>query len=167
MARIAQQRKARWPGVDVTLVDRQRAIDPGVMRAIDRAGWSARSVTGDVFEWLAADSPAPADLVFANLFVHHFAADALTRMFALIAMRSRAFVCCEPRRSKPALAGSHLVGLLGAGAVARFDAVASVHAGFRERELSALWPATSDWTLGEYRAGLFSHCFVAVRKDRR
>ena len=78
----------------------------------------------------------------------------------------RVFLCCEPRRSALPLAGSHLIGLLGAGPVTRQDAVSSVHAGFRARELSDLWPSPQDWVLDEYPAGLFSHCFLAVRKAR-
>ena len=62
------------------------------------------------------------------------------------------------------LAGSHLIGLLGAGPVTREDAVLSVRAGFRARELSDLWPNRENWILHEYPAGLFSHCFLAIRK---
>jgi len=64
-----------------------------------------------------------------------------------------------------ALAGSHLVGVIGVKAVARKDAVLSVHASFQGTELSALWPGrTGQWTVAEYPAGLFSHCFCAQRK---
>ena len=59
-----------------------------------------------------------------------------------------------------------MVGLLGAGPVTRQDAVSSVHAGFRARELSSLWPNAQDWVVSEFPAGLFSHCFLAVRKER-
>ncbi|HEU4708590.1 MAG TPA: hypothetical protein VFS17_04690, partial [Methylophilaceae bacterium] len=77
------------------------------------------------------------------------------------------FVACEPRRSWFALGGSRLVGLLGANDVTREDAVLSVKAGFRERELSSLWPhAGHSWELHECAAGLFSHCFIATRSDR-
>ena len=88
------------------------------------------------------------------------------RLLEGIAARTRMFLCCEPRRSAFALAGSRLIGLLGAGPVTRQDAVSSVHAGFRARELSDLWPSPQDWVLDEYPAGLFSHCFLAVRKAR-
>jgi len=57
-----------------------------------------------------------------------------------------------------------MVWLLGAGKVARFDAVVSVRAGFRERELSALWPQGGRWDLAEYDAGLFSHCLLAMKQ---
>jgi len=86
----------------------------------------------------------------------------------LDAMRSAApqgrFFAFEPRRGGLALAGSHLVGALGANAVTRHDAVLSVHAGFRGRELTAAWPRSgAAWSLHEEDAGLFSHCFSAQR----
>ena len=73
------------------------------------------------------------------------------------------FVACEPRRSWRALAGSHLIGGLGANSVTRTDAVLSVHAGFRDRELSSLWPDGTGWQLDEAAFGPFSHWFCAVR----
>jgi hypothetical protein len=62
------------------------------------------------------------------------------------------------------LLGSYLIGLIGANAVTREDAVLSVRAGFAGNELSALWPVEhGGWNLREYAAGLFSHCFLATR----
>ena len=48
---------------------------------------------------------------FANLFLHHFDAERLARLLGGIARRADAFVCCEPRRARFALAGSRLIGL--------------------------------------------------------
>jgi hypothetical protein len=120
----------------------------------------------DVFDWLAQRDDSRWDVVLANLFVHHFTSGELRRLLTGVAARTGVFLCCEPRRSALALAGSHMVGLLGAGRVTRRDAVSSVHAGFRARELSTLWPDGQDWVMREYPAGLFSHCFLASRKER-
>ena len=80
------------------------------------------------------------------------------------AARTDRFFACEPRRSGLALAGSHLVGFIGANAVTREDAVLSVHAGFRDHEIAAQWPqAGGPWRWQERAAGLFSHCFSARR----
>jgi hypothetical protein len=98
--------------------------------------------------------------------MHHFSSGELTLLLEEVAARTRVFLCCEPRRAALPLAGSHLVGLLGAGPVTRRDAVSSVRAGFRSQELSDLWPDSKDWVLDEYAAGLFSHCFLAIRKER-
>jgi hypothetical protein len=55
-----------------------------------------------------------------------------------------------------------MLGAIGCNDVTRHDAVASVRAGFRDGQLSALWPA-GPWKLTERGAGLFSHLFVARR----
>ena len=130
-----------------------------------KLGWTPRVVAVDVFDWLSKPDDTCWDIVCANLFMHHFSSSELVRLLAGIAARSRVFLCCEPRRSLLSLAGSHLIGLLGAGPVTRQDAVSSVHAGFRAQELSDLWPNSQDWVMQEYSAGLFSHCFLAYRKN--
>ena len=164
MLRLAGQRAARWPDVRVTLLDRLNLVPPSALDGLRRAGWTPSVVAMDVFDWLAISDERRWDVVYANLFVHHFAGAELRHLLADIAARARVFLCCEPRRTRLPLAGSHLIGLLGAGPVTRKDAVLSVRAGFRARELSELWPDRERWTLREYSAGLFSHCFLAVRK---
>ncbi len=166
MFRLAQRRAALWPTVKVTLLDRLKLVAPPTLEGIRETGWTPTVMAMDVFDWLAQGDDSCWDVILANLFVHHFAADELQRLLAGIAARTGVFLCCEPRRSALALAGSHMVGLLGAGAVTRRDAVSSVHAGFRARELSDLWPNPQDWVTSEFSAGLFSHCFLAVRKER-
>lgn len=163
MLRVAQRRAARWPDVKLTLLDRLDLIDAQTLKGLHDVGWTPNVVTMDVFEWLERPTAARWDMVVANLFMHHFSPDALARLLAGIAARSDIFFCCEPRRSALPLAASHMVGLLGAGPVTRQDAVLSVHAGFRAQELSALWPDQGAWQLHEYRAGLFSHGFLALR----
>jgi hypothetical protein len=166
MLRLAQKRAACWPNVHVILLDRLNLVAPQTLDGIREAGWTPTVVAMDVFDWLAQRDDSRWDVVLANLFVHHFASGELQRLLAGIAARTCVFLCCEPRRSALALAGSHMVGLLGAGPVTRQDAVSSVHAGFRARELSSLWPNGQDWVVSEFSAGLFSHCFLAGRKER-
>ena len=166
MLRLARRRARRWPNVRVTLLDRLQVVAPSTVDALIRLGWTPSIVALDVFDWLAGPDDTRRDVVFANLFLHHFPAEELQRLLRGIAARARVFMCCEPRRSAVALAGSHLIGLVGAGRVTRQDAVSSVHAGFRARELSNLWPDPQCWDIDEYPAGLFSHCLLAVRKAR-
>jgi len=166
MMRLAQERAARWPNVHVTLLDRLNLVAPPTLDGIREASWTPTVVTMDVFDWLAQRDDSRWDVVLANLFVHHFAGRELQRLLAGIAARTCVFLCCEPRRSALALAGSHMVGLIGAGSVTRQDAVSSVRGGFRSRELSSLWPNGQDWVVSEFPAGLFTHCFLAVRKER-
>ena len=162
--RIAQARARRWPGVRLTLLDREPCVAPETVAAIRGLGWSVEVLAADVRDWLGSTHD-PADIMFANLFVHHFEGAALAHLVTGLARRCAVFVCCEPRRSLVALAGSHLLGLIGCNAVTRHDAVVSVEAGFRDRELSAAWLAAQPqgWELHEASAGAFSHLFVARR----
>jgi Methyltransferase domain len=165
MLRLAQARASRWPGVDVTLLDRLDLVTPATQHSLGEQGWTPRVVVADVFDALQSHATQRWDIVLANLFLHHFPAGELSRLLALVAARSRVFLCCEPRRAALPLAGSRLIGLLGVGPVTRQDAVSSVHAGFRAHELTDLWPDRKGWDLSEHAVGLFSHCFLAVRKE--
>jgi predicted nicotinamide N-methyase len=164
MLRLAEARAARWPGVDVTLLDRLDLVTPATRNSLGELGWTPHVEVADVFDALQSQTERR-DIVLANLFLHHFPAAELSRLLAMIAARSQVFLCCEPRRAALPLAGSRLIGLLGVGPVTRQDAVSSVHAGFRAQELTDLWPDREGWRLSEYSAGLFSHCFLAVRKE--
>ncbi len=163
LLRLARRNAAKWPGVEATVVDRQDLVVSETRRGFATLGWTLHVVARDVFDWVDETDHAPCDLLLANLFLHHFAGEALGRLLSGIAARSTAFVACEPRRAAMALLGSHLVGFLGCNAVTRNDAVLSVYAGFRDAELTAAWPATNSWQIDEYPAGLFSHCFLATR----
>lgn len=105
--------------------------------------------------------------MLANLFLHHFDSVRLARLLGRAAENAEAFVACEPRRSLFSLAASAGLGLVGCNAVTRHDAVVSVKAGFAGNELSALWKRGGGWVTKEWPAGLFSHCFTAVRRSSR
>jgi hypothetical protein len=165
MLRIARQRARSWPRVQLGLLDLQPVVRADTLTGFRDLGWDAQIIGADVFDWFAQSEPGDAPIVVANLFVHHFDGARLQALMNGIAGRARAFVCCEPRRSQFALAGSRLLGAIGANHVTRHDAVVSVRAGFNGNELSTLWPDHSAWTLQESRAGPFCHRFVAMRKD--
>jgi len=177
MLGVARRLKGYFPAVHLTLMDRQALVSPDTLAGYAEAGWTATSNVMDVLIWADnvdvgfAENSAPVwDLVVANLFIHHFEGPQLTLLLQAIAARSLCFFACEPRRSRVALAGSHLIGAIGANAVTREDAVLSVHAGFSKQDISALWPvshsAGANWALKEYAAGFFSHCFIAQRKNQ-
>jgi len=161
MLGIARQLAARWPGIQVVLLDRHDLVTAETRAQIGSLGWSVTIATTDVFAGLGDATEPPADVIIANLFLHHFEAEPLNRLLALIARRSRTLIVCEPRRSRLALIGSHLLALIGCNDVTRHDARASVRAGFGAGELSALWPGGPGPAPREYAYGLFSHCFVA------
>ena len=144
-------------------MDRQDLVASSTRQGFAALGWTLRVVASDVFDWMEQAPALSHDLAIANLFLHHFAGNALSRLLSGVAAHTTAFVACEPRRAPVALLGSHLVGLLGCNAIARNDAVTSVRAGFRDSELTKVWPDALAWHTEEFDAGLFSHCFVAGR----
>lgn len=165
LLRLARHRAHRWPKAIVTVLDAQPTVTPATLTALRAIGWTVEVIAADVLEWLE-HPPADRDgVVLANLFVHHFEGERLARLLAGIAAQAGAFVCCEPRRARLALLGSHLLWAIGCNDVTRHDAVVSVHAGFRERELTAAWlsAAGAGWHVDETPAGAFSHLFVARR----
>ena len=165
--RLARRLAPRWPGTRLTLLDLEPSVASATADAIRACGWTLDVVAADALEWLAARRAARADVVLANLFVHHFAGERLDRLLGGVASAADAFVCVEPRRARLALVGSHLLGLIGCNDVTRHDAVVSVHAGFRDREIGTAWRVAnaSGWTLHEAAAGPFSHFFVARRGE--
>ena len=164
MLRLARRLRVRWRNVEVELVDRQAIVDAEICRQFEALSWTPKPVRADVFDWLARSSGERIDLITANLFLHHFDDPPLVRLLELAAERADCFVACEPRRYPAALRASRWLWLIGCNPVTRHDAVASVRAGFRGGEISALWPRNGAWQLQEKPLGLFSHCFVAQRR---
>lgn len=162
LLRLARRWAALGVRAEATLLDRQSLVATETRRAFTALRWSVQSVAKDALDWL--DQPFPTvDMVFANLFLHHFPAPDLSAMLRRASVRTNLFIACEPRRSTLALTVARWLRLFGCNEITRHDAVVSVRAGFAGRELSALWPAGSQWQLSEHRAGLFSHCFIAKR----
>jgi hypothetical protein len=94
--------------------------------------------------------------------VHHFEGERLARLLRGIAAQAGAFVCCEPRPRAARAARQPPAWAIGCNDVTRHDAVVSVHAGFREHELTAAWQsAAGRLRIDEMPAGAFSHLFVA------
>lgn len=166
-------RRLEWLEVHAVICDRQNIVGGETRHGFKALGWTCEMRKGEIFDTLESLPRAPSGAprarggkgpvyVTANLFLHHFADEELKRLLALAAPRAAAFIAVEPRRSTFALLGARLVGLIGANAVTRHDAVASVRAGFRGRELTALWPQPG-WTCQERGHIPFSHCFTATR----
>lgn len=165
MLGLAQRLAQRWPAVHLTLLDRQSLVAPATVNAFHALGWQLDILNADVLDWIRQSTRDRYDLVAANLFLHHFGNAEIEMLLSAIAERSTAFIACEPRRCRLARAASHLVRLVGANAVTRKDAVLSVRAGFAGNEMTALWPCQyPGWQLRENPAGMFSHCFVALRQ---
>jgi hypothetical protein len=146
------------------IVDRQPIIADETRREFERLGWKITTVSADVFKWLSESPTAPNTFLLANLFLHHFQEQALQKLLRLIAQQGEAFAACEPWRSAVSLAASRLLGFIGCNPVTRHDAVISVRAGFRGRELTDAWGQLGNWELHEREAGLFSHLLWGRKK---
>jgi len=156
---LARKMAPAWQGVALTLVDQQDLVTDEIRGQIAKLGWSVETVTADVFDWLRQGERQ--DLALANLFLHHFHQEQLADLLRDLARLSRSFVATEPRRSRLALLASGALGAIGANAVTRHDAPASVRAGFTGRELSDLWPGGARSVFCERATGPFTHVFAA------
>jgi 2-polyprenyl-3-methyl-5-hydroxy-6-metoxy-1,4-benzoquinol methylase len=163
MLAVARRLAPRWSGVTVVLLDQQNIVSQATRAGFAALGWRAEPTSADVFNFLAQAQAA--DIVTANLFLHHFADAELTRLLAQIANKATLMVACEPRRSKLVVEASRLLWMVGCNDVSVHDAVVSARAGFNGQELSALWPRDPQWQLQEHTAGLFSHRFIARRRQ--
>lgn len=165
MLQVARLLTPRWRGVTVLLQDRQNIVSADTRDCFAALGWHTELVSADVFDFLAAGALSPADIITANLFLHHLTEPQLAALFAAAAQRAWLMVACEPRRARFVVEASRMLWAAGCNDVTVHDAVVSARAGFTGRELSALWPGTEHWELHEHPAAIFSHCFAARRSD--
>ena len=167
LLRLARVLAPRWTGVEVTLLDRHDLVTDATRRAYRDLDWDVTVISADALAWARSPSVQRYDLTVATLFLHHFDTARLTALLTAAAACTDAFVGCEPRRDRLGQVASASVGLIGANQITRQDAVTSVAAGFRGRELSLIWArAAGDWIVDECRALPFMHCFSAARVRR-
>jgi 2-polyprenyl-3-methyl-5-hydroxy-6-metoxy-1,4-benzoquinol methylase len=168
LLRLAAAVRPRWPGVKLTLLDRQHIVNSETVESYRWHGWEVTTVCEDALVWARQSAHQRYDLTVAMLFLHHFKEPELRELLRGVVSQSRAFIAIEPRREMLAKAGSRLVGLLGANAVTREDAVKSVDAGFTGDEITTAWPATDKrWWTQEFRVLPFSHGFIAAQNEVR
>jgi len=166
--RLARSLTPAWSGVELCLLDREPVVSRETEEAFRELDWTTVVRRQDALEWAAEGGTQRYDLCLVSLFLHHFDEGTLRRLLAGIAQRCDAVIACEPERGRLAYFFSHFVGLLGANAITRGDAVKSVQAGFAGREIASAWPSrAADWWLQEFAALPFSHCFVAARSALR
>lgn len=161
LLQVAQKISPRWPNVNARLLDLQKNVSTETLAAFAKLGWHAEAVVADVFDWRPTGGPA--DVLIANLFLHHFEDARLAELLHTISRRAKLFIAIEPRRACAPLFFSRLLWAIGCNDVTRHDATVSVRAGFSGTELSALWSDKQNWQLIERRTGWFSHLFVAQK----
>jgi len=166
MLALARRLAPLWPGVEIVLLDQQNLVSAETRHGFAALGWRAEPVVADVFALPGAlgQAAGPFDLASANLFLHHFEGEALRALLQRLAHLAPVVTATEPHRDRVSLLASRLLGVLGANAVTRHDAPASVRAGFTGRELSSSW-RVEGFRLHEGRRGPFTHAFAAVRED--
>lgn len=168
LLRLAAAVGSRWPGVKVTLLDRQRCVGSETIENYRMHGWEATTVCEDALVWARQTPQRLYDLTVSALFLHHFKDLELRELLRGVISHSRAFIAIEPQRAALAKVGSRLIGLLGANAVTREDAVKSVDAGFSGDEITSAWSSMDQtWYTEEYPALPFSHVFIAASDRTR
>jgi hypothetical protein len=158
---VAQKISPIWPNAEVALLDLQKNVSSETLAGLGALGWHAGSLVADVFDWPA--NPETAEIVIANLFLHHFEDARLAELLRLISERATLFIAIEPRRAAWPWFCSRLLWAIGCNDVTRHDAGVSVRAGFSGTELSALWPDKHNWRFTESRPGWCSHLFIAQK----
>jgi hypothetical protein len=164
MLQVARRLAPHWRDVTAILLDRQNIVSEETRAKFQALHWRIETISADVFDFLEGGQAANVDALTANLFLHHFTDEQLTRLFARAAQHAWLVAACEPRRAKFVVELSRMLWAVGCNDVTVHDAIASARAGFRDRELSALWPDRENWDLQERSAAVFSHCFVARRR---
>jgi hypothetical protein len=165
LLRVAQRLAANWDEVDVVFVDLQDFLRDETKADFAALHWGVRSVKADVLYWLADTISEKTDVILGNLVLHHFSEVQLKCLFSLASRKANALIAVEPRRAQLPLFCARWLSLIGCCPVTCHDAPISVRAGFKGRELSRLWPTDGHWELTERRAGLFSHLFIARRRE--
>ena len=150
-------------GTRIFFIDRQPVVPESTLAHLRRCNWLPTVVTDDVLNWVEEAPPFSAAL--ANLFLHHLDEPGIKRLFSALAKKADSFASAEPCRTVLARWGARALLLLGCHSVTRHDARVSVRAGFKGKELSALWSSLPGWILRENTAGPFTHFFSATKSS--
>lgn len=150
-------------GSSIMLVDQIDCIPSTTLESMSQLGWESTIRTSDAEAALASLPESSSTVVIANLFLHHLEKQTLQSLLRKASDTADLFVAVEPRRSRGPLFATSLLGAIGCNNITRHDAAVSVHAGFRDGELSDLWPEPDGWELSEHKSGLFSHLFAAQK----
>lgn len=162
---VAHKLHQQWPKAEATLIDRLDAFDPETRERFNQLGWNVHLEIAEVNVWLQQAASDSTDAIISNLFLHQFQTEELAEMLRLSALATPLFVALEPSRAwLPRFCG-HFLWVIGCNSVTRHDGNISIRAGFLGHELSTLWPDHKNWELTEHPFGLFSHLFIARRKD--
>jgi hypothetical protein len=157
---LSVAQKLNWRNMNATLLDQQKIVSDETLAAFSDFNWRAQAIVADVFDWNGT-----AEIVVANLFLHHFENPKLAKLLQQISQHVKLFVAVEPHRFYFPFPCAQSLRLIGCSNITIHDAEASIRAGFVREEISGLWPDKKNWQLTERRAGFFSHLFVAKKNS--
>jgi len=164
MLKVARRLAPYWRGVHLTLLDQQSIVSDETREGFAALQWTVEPVAAKVLDFLARPQGNRADIVSANLFLHHLQDDELRHLLALTAPTTTMFAACELQRTRFVREVGRMQWLIGAGDVICHDGAVSARASFRGQEISALWPTQDGWDLSEHALGPMAHIFVARRR---
>ena len=164
MLSLARRLQREWSHpVRIYLLDMEPVVSAETIAAFARFGWEVNILAAKIQEWIGRPGLPAIDLVFGNLFWHHLTDEELRSVFAGMSGITTSFIACEPRRWLPSLIATRLLWAIGCSRVTIHDGIVSVRAGFRDSELSALWPRDSNLKTNEFSPGWATHMFVVER----
>ncbi len=150
-------------GSQVIFVDQAPCLEKDHAQQLTELGWQIENQVMDVFQW-AEKAPPDIDLCFASLFIHHFSFQQIGQLFQKLSRHTKAFLCLEPRRDWKGLIGAKALCCLRCHPITLNDALISVQAGFRHKELSHIADGNfpPNWERVERPVGPFSHLFLTT-----
>ena len=80
MLAVARRLAKHWSNLELIILDQAEAVACERQEDFARLGWRMKTVSCDVFEWIANADEAPFDAVTANLFLHHFSEPDLAKL---------------------------------------------------------------------------------------
>jgi phospholipid N-methyltransferase len=163
MLRVARRLAPRWKNATVILLDQSSVVDSDAHTGFAALNWKVEVIEADMNEYLRQLKPSSVDAIVANLVLHHFRDEQLRTLLDHVARTTSLFVACEPRRSKLALRVGYFLWVVNCKDITTIDVATSIWAGFRNKELPALWPTQVGWQLHERFAWPFLQCFTATR----
>jgi hypothetical protein len=163
LSRWRSARRMKVAATAVTLVDRQRIVSPRTMAGFADAGATVEVAQDDVFDWLERPGP-PVDAIVANLFLHHFEDEPLSRMLALV---GAAHALLRRVRDAALRVGARERAHAGRDRLQRRDAprCGRKRSGRDSATGSSRRYGPRALDAHRARAGLFSHLFVARRSE--
>jgi protein-L-isoaspartate O-methyltransferase len=77
---LARRMGSAWRGVELVMVDQADLLTSARREDLAKLGWRVEPIVSDVFAWLAQSGNDEFDVVYSNLFLHHFSSEELRNL---------------------------------------------------------------------------------------